>query len=107
MPGWMSGSRTSRHANPWRIPVGSGSPHKDLSRRTEGLEHTDRVTPQPGKILVEMCYLPVNTGARFSTNARAASAWSAVSRHRNIPNASASSASDRLPSSATFRLRLM
>lgn len=50
---------------------------------------------------------PLNTGGRFSRNARSASLWSSVSWQRIMPMASVSSASDKPPSSAARMLRFM
>ena len=72
-------------------------------------EHRRAADPRrlPEGVAHPLSYRPRNTGARFSTKALAASAWSALSRQRSIPYASESSASDSPPSSATFMLRLM
>ena len=49
-------------------------------------------------------YRPLNTGARFSTNARAASLWSSLARERSIPFASLSNPAASVLLSATFSL---
>src|SRR4030095_11415399 len=75
------------------------------AHRHRGGGETPHPSPPPsrggGEEREESQY-PLNTGARFSTKARAASLWSSVSPVRIMRAASESSASERLPSSATF-----
>src|SRR6185312_12707142 len=71
-----------------------------------GLRHPRLRLLLAGSILYgRVSQRPLNTGARFSTKARAASLWSSLARARNIPAASLSSPAASVPDSATFRFR--
>ena len=59
------------------------------------------------KVVAEGPYRPANSGARFSTKALAAAAWSAVIMVRTMWVASRSSTSERVEWAATLRLRFM